>query len=293
MSVRSATGHGRKCTRLPAVGKFKFCEAALVYARCGLRVLPLRPGEKIPLAALVRHGVHQATDEPAVIRSWWTQEPDANVGVACLEMLVVDVDVRRRGDEQLARLIDTHGPLPATPIQRTATGGTHILFRAPAVGLRGKLTSGIDLLTGPGRYFVAAPSVRQGCQYRWEIPRWEARLADAPDWLVGLARRPDAAPPPLMPVLDGEVRIERARRYARALPPAVSGQHGHDTTFRAAVRIARGFALDEEEAWVVLAAEWNPRCDPPWSDRDLRRKVREALRVGTMPVGELLARGRR
>jgi hypothetical protein len=80
---------------------------------------------------------------------------------------------------------------------------------------------------------------------------------------------------------------ERARRYLGALPPAVSGQHGDQHTFRVCCRLVRGFALSDAEALAVLI-EWNARCAPPWSERDLMDKLRHARRYGREPMGGLL-----
>ncbi len=73
--------------------------------------------------------------------------------------------------------------------------------------------------------------------------------------------------------------------------PAIAGQDGHKTTFLTCQRIVRGFGLDEETAYRLLCA-WNARCDPPWSERELRRKIREAAERGTMTWGELRDRER-
>lgn len=34
--------------------------------------------------------------------------------------------------------------------------------------------------------------------------------------------------------------------------------------------------------------EWNARCEPPWSERELTDKVRRARRYGREPIGGLL-----
>jgi hypothetical protein len=81
--------------------------------------------------------------------------------------------------------------------------------------------------------------------------------------------------------------IERARRYLAFVPPAIAGQHGDVHTFRVCCRLARGFALDDEQALLVLA-DWNARCQPPWSEAELRDKLRRATRYGREPVGGLL-----
>jgi hypothetical protein len=207
-------------------------------------------------------------------------------------LFVVDVDPRSNGDAELALLLAKHGPFGRTPTARTGSGGVHYLFRRPSEPLVGKLTRGVDLVHGR-RYIVSAPSLHpNGERYRWTIPPTVA-LADPPAWLVLMAlRRPPE--PVRIPRLDTptDERIRRARAYAARLDPAVSGQHGHSSTFRVAVRITRGFALREDEALAVLAT-WNATCKPPWSEKDLRRKIRQALEHGQLPLGALLERDRR
>ena len=80
---------------------------------------------------------------------------------------------------------------------------------------------------------------------------------------------------------------ERARRYLERVPPAIAGQHGDVQTFRVCCRIVRGFGLEDDEAMDVLQ-RWNARCQPPWSDTELREKVRGARKYGCEPVGGLL-----
>jgi hypothetical protein len=81
--------------------------------------------------------------------------------------------------------------------------------------------------------------------------------------------------------------IERAKRYVAMVPPAVEGQHGDVHTFRVCCRLARGFALDDEQALHVLA-DWNARCQPRWSEAELLDKLRRAARYGREPIGGLL-----
>ena len=81
--------------------------------------------------------------------------------------------------------------------------------------------------------------------------------------------------------------VERARRYLAAIPPAVAGQHGDADTFRVCCRLIRGFALDEDDALAVLS-EWNRQCQPPWTEPEMRAKLRSARRNGREPVGGLL-----
>jgi hypothetical protein len=86
--------------------------------------------------------------------------------------------------------------------------------------------------------------------------------------------------------LDGPA-IDRAKRYLASVPPAIAGQHGDVHTFRVCCRLIRGFALTDDQALAVLA-EWNVRCQPPWSPEELLDKLHRAARYGREPVGGLL-----
>lgn len=83
-------------------------------------------------------------------------------------------------------------------------------------------------------------------------------------------------------------RLERARRYVAAIPPAVSGQQGDLATFQVCCRLVRGFALTDEEALAAIH-DWNAACRPPWTERELRWKLRSARSSGREPIGGLLA----
>ena len=81
--------------------------------------------------------------------------------------------------------------------------------------------------------------------------------------------------------------VTRARAFLQRVDPAVSGRHGDLLTFRVCCRIVRGFDLSDDEALRVLS-EWNARCEPPWSEHELRQKVTNARRYGHEPQGGLL-----
>ena len=125
------------------------------------------------------------------------------------------------------------------------------------------------------------PSVRVGIEYlHW---RDVFAASDLPDSAVP---SPFTMPRGRRP-LPAAGSVERARAFLQRVDPAVSGQQGDLRTFRVCCRIVRGFDLSDDEA-VHALAEWNARCEPPWSERELRQKVTNARRYGRESQGGLL-----
>jgi hypothetical protein len=84
--------------------------------------------------------------------------------------------------------------------------------------------------------------------------------------------------------------LSQACRYVAAVAPAVSGEHGDLRTFSLCCRLVRGFALADGDAFAVLE-DWNARCQPPWTERELREKLRRARLYGREPVGGCIRAG--
>lgn len=69
--------------------------------------------------------------------------------------------------------------------------------------------------------------------------------------------------------------LDRARKYLESCPPSISGAGGHKQAFRVVRAVVWGFGVRGEEAASLLEG-WNARCQPAWSERELRHKIREA-----------------
>ena len=69
---------------------------------------------------------------------------------------------------------------------------------------------------------------------------------------------------------------QRAITYLHAMPPAVSGSGGHSLTYAAATALVHGFGIEPSVALQILTEHYNPRCDPPWSDKELQHKIDQA-----------------
>jgi hypothetical protein len=71
--------------------------------------------------------------------------------------------------------------------------------------------------------------------------------------------------------------VDTARAYLHKLPAAIAGAGGHAATFAAACWTVR-LGLTDTEA-LALLLEYNRRCQPPWTEKELAHKLHDARRV--------------
>ena len=82
---------------------------------------------------LVASGFHAATQDPAQIRAWWRQWPDALVGVPTgqgTQLVVVDYDPDKATQATHGWIADHTDLLCSTRAHKTGRGGMHYLFRS-------------------------------------------------------------------------------------------------------------------------------------------------------------------
>jgi hypothetical protein len=260
---------------------------ALACAKLGWHVFPCLPGDKRPNGFLVKRGVKDASKDPVKLTRWFDRFPEQNIGLACgpSGLVVIDVDTRAGGLLEFEDLL-RQGAFPRTPKALTGGGGFHFFFRATSIPLKnGPLRGhrGIDVKTDGG-YVVIAPSLHaSGRRYEWDPNARPSAtpVADLPDWLFQIARVMDTPTPvPIRPSRPpGPSPLDRASRYLARCEPSVQGQGGSVACLKSAIALVQGFDLSDDDAYYLLATEFNPRCTPPWSERELRRKVKEAGRL--------------
>lgn len=68
---------------------------------------------------------------------------------------------------------------------------------------------------------------------------------------------------------------ERARRYISKLEVSVSGAGGSVKAMHCMCVLIHGFSLNDSDAR-ALFSEWNQSCQPPWSDREIDRLLKNA-----------------
>lgn len=98
-----------------------------------------------------------------------------------------------------------------------------------------------------------------------------------------------AATRPTRPTRGGEGDRLARRRAAlvKKLPGAISGQRGHKQTIKSMKALVQLFET-EAEAYRFALEHYNPKCEPPWSEAELRRKVSEAVRTNPGALGAKL-----
>ena len=136
---------------LPSLGA-----SALWYAEQGLAVFRLQPGRKTPLPG--SRGCKDATTDLEQVRAWWTEHPEANIGIATGHLVdVIDLD-GLEGQLSWLRLVEE----PPTIYGKVSTprpGGGHLYVAAvPGTGNRAGILPSVDY-RGTGGYVVAPPSV--------------------------------------------------------------------------------------------------------------------------------------
>jgi putative DNA primase/helicase len=258
--------------------------AALQYAAQGWPIFPLVPGAKRPLTP---NGFKDATSDPGKIRAWFTEYPEANIGVptgAVSGITALDVDVKPwkgvHGDKTLAAVLADYGALPLTPKQATWSGGVQYFF-AYAPGVRNsasKIGHGLDI-RGDGGYVVVPPSVvseddRSGIYVWGTLPLSEMPLAPMPDWL--LARVKSGSQP------------KAANRAAAAAAKAVIKDGTRNATLASLAGTMRRRGMTEKAILQALLVENTEKCDPPLGEDEVAEIAHSIARYA--PAAQLTLR---
>ena len=162
---------------------------------------------KHPLGVLVPHGLKEATTNRARVLAWWTQQPQANIGLACSHRFdVLDVD-GPIGAQAIRAFAGHHHLESSGPLVRTGGGGWHYYLAPTGLGsVRPRDLERVDW-RGCGGYVVAPPSRhRSGHPYTWVGGRdLDTPLAEVPAPLLErLQHRQTDRPAPVSSVPVGD-----------------------------------------------------------------------------------------
>lgn len=233
-------------------------EAALTYASWGWHVLPVVPNGKIPAT---RHGVHDATTDSSVIKRWWNENPDYNIGIAAGEksgIIVFDIDPRNGGDTSWQHFQEEFGQCPDTIQALTAGGGEHYLAAYDPNIRSCKLREGIDLLSN-GRYFLASPSDIEGRRYEWEA---------SSDPFDGIAPMPVPS--------NWYVAFETQKKTTLQSGNIIQGNRNDGLTSLAG--LMRSGGMTEAEILAAISVANETRCEIPLPASEIHQIVRSVSR---------------
>ena len=206
-----------------------------------------------------RHGLDDATVNVRTVDNWWSEWPDANVGIATGDgLVVIDID-GRTGDEQ-AELLD----LPPTLEARTGCG--RHLYYAGSAPSRVRIRPGIDI-RGDRAYAIAPPSRHaSGAVYEWvnDLP-----MAELPSWVSELATSASAT----------------RQRRAPGRPSVIEEGERNDNLFRWASAM-RSLAMTEGEIAAAISVTNADRCQPPLDDEEVARIAASASKYPVRRISD-------
>jgi hypothetical protein len=189
-----------------------------------------------------RHGLKDATANVRTVERWWSDWPDANIGVATGNGLVV-VDIDGDVGESQAKLLD----LP--PTLEVGTGSGRHLYYAGSADSRVRIRPGIDI-RGDGAYIIVPPSRHvTGTVYRW---RNDLPIAELPVWVMEPRKRTDAG----------------GAQHGGRLAQIYEGER-NDRLFRWACSM-RNVGMTQAEIEAALDVTNAERCVPPLDHAELQ-----------------------
>ena len=258
--------------------------------RCTCRLTACTNAGKHPRT---RHGIKDATTDPAKIRRWWRQWPQANIAIATGKPSgfdALDIDPPKGGDASLGKLPS----LPDTVVQLSGGGGYHYLFvHRPGLKNGVDLLPGIDLKT-TGGMIIVAPSLHQsGQRYTWEpssrpgdveLAAWPEAVLDG----LGCLKTDPSNSRPKTTGGNGSTAYGKKALADEAATVESAKPGSQETTLNTAAfnvgQLVAGDALDEMEAFEVLvdAAQRmeNEPGKPPWTTEVIEKKVQHGLDDG-------------
>lgn len=267
-------------------------EWALFYASLGWAVFPIQPREKAafynypeykdPETGNTYSWKYQATKNPQRIEIFWTEHPDANIGVAtgtASDLYVLDLDIEKPGKTRDGRKhfiewqkkrgenINTN-----TPVSKTGSGGNQIFYTCDEKifnnGAQIYKGYGVDR-RGEGGYCVLPPSIHpNGKRYTWKQSPTEYKVQrpniTAFEYMGGLPA-PEHEP------------IEYAQGYE--IPEQITEGGRTDELIRYTGQIiAKNPSLTEDQIKDLIKAANLNRCKPPLDERELAKQVYPSIR---------------
>ncbi|MGO9121687.1 MAG: phage/plasmid primase, P4 family [Desulfomonilaceae bacterium] len=267
-------------------------EAALAYAKRGWYVIPLHEptvdgcscgnpdcGNSAGKHPRIKNWQRACSRDPEVIRGWWEQWPEANVGIVAgiSNRVVLDVDKKNDGFTSLTKLVEENGPLPKTVINLTGGGGHQYVFgyRGGKIGNRVGLLPGLDVRADAG-CFVVPPSLHHsGKTYSWLQGQGPGDMepAELPEWLLNLILQRSST--------DKDSRDERKGPLFADNDFVPEGERNDHLASIGGYMRRRGLSLQAIQK--ALLEENQQKCRPPLADSEVVTIAESVCRYDPAP----------
>jgi len=259
----------------------EFLDYAIRYADNGFPVFPCVPNGKKPL---IENGFKSATLDTEQIEEWWTDNPNANIGIATQGLVVVDVDGADnswlKGEEELFIQLSMNA------VCVTPRGGAHYWFRQakdePVRSSVSRIAPNVDI-RADGGYVVVPPSHviddEKGINgsYQWVYPQSLDTLDEltiAPEWLLRQIHRISNEP------------VNKTFGTGNIIP---SGQR--NSALASIAGTVRRIGCSEGEIRCLLRAINSERCDPPIDNQEVDQIARSIARYEPDQVSTAVVEG--
>ena len=239
--------------------------AATEYIKLGLAVFPLEEKGKRPKT---KNGCKDATTDAAIVKAWWQQWPNANIGIATGNksggIFVVDLDIDEDrgldGYHTLREWENENGKFPETWTAITGRGGYHLYYRwSSKVKNRAGIIDGVDI-RGEGGYVVAPPSIHNnGHRYEWEYAPDEFELKKADN--------------------NVEFFLQTGKTIGNSFSmPDKVGQGERNTMLFKFACMMQAKGASDQAVFAATMQENNAKCIPALSDSEVEIIVKSALK---------------
>ncbi len=252
-----------------------FLEAALSYQRdFNFSIIPINPSteeskSKKPLIKWEEFQKRRASDEEII--SWWTQWPDAMIGIVCGSIsgiFVLDAD----SEEAKTKLESLLPESFLCPIVHTPRPGYHYYLQNQD-GMRNS-NNGLIHCRGEGGYVVAPPSQKDdGSKYVWQISISGISPPKPPIKIINILKNQE------LTNADFKDTDHKAIQQTSTISTKFHislGQGSRDETFfHVANTLIKG-GESEENVYILLKL-LNNSAIPPFPEKELEIKIKSAL----------------
>lgn len=241
---------------------------AMRYIEYGWNPIPLGEKSKRSVVDWKIYQEQRATKEDV---KRWFKDTNNNVGIVTgkiSNLVVIDCDNEDAVDWYYFN---------TNPSGRSVITPRGLHFYHSYAPSRNRQKNGLDVRSDGG--YIVAPSSQHpdGGVYDWDTqgemtafdPNWFADTREQIKTIVNTG-------------LNYDIAVVSCIKYIDKMEPAISGKGGHNQTFKVSCRI-RDFVssfMSPSQAMPIIR-RYNERCDPPWTEKELLKKLEDAWKWTT------------